>query len=66
MKTIQTIKDKLAVRLFEPDSITEGGLILPTGVNKDPQGYGEVVSTGEEIDNIKLGDIIMFHRSSGM
>jgi len=66
MKTIQTVKDKLAVKLFEPESITDGGLILPSGVNKDPQGYGVVTSIGEEVENIKVGDTIMFHRSAGM
>ena len=61
---IQAINDKIVVDVLMPTK-TKGGLILPTN-RVDPQSYGKVVSVGDEITNISVGDIIVFHPNSGM
>jgi len=66
MKVIQAVNDKIVVEVIMQEKVTSGGIILPVNVDKDPQGYGEVLSIGEEVENIKVGDIIIFHKSGGM
>lgn len=34
---------------------------------QDPQGYGKVLSTGENVpDTVKKGDVLVFHTRAGM
>lgn len=66
MKVIQAINDKVVVEVIMQEKVTSGGIILPVNVDKDPQSYGEVLSVGEEVENIKVGDIVIFHRNGGM
>ena len=45
---------------------TSGGMIIPSTV-QDPQGYGKVLSVGEDVpDSIKEDDILVFHIRAGM
>lgn len=44
---------------------TSGGLVIPN-VAQEPQGFGEVLSVGELIDNINAGDVLVFHVRAGM
>jgi co-chaperonin GroES (HSP10) len=45
---------------------TKGGLYLPDQVT-DPQGYGEVLSLGEEVsEKIEIGAYLVFHPRAGM
>jgi co-chaperonin GroES (HSP10) len=44
---------------------TAGGIHLPSGAT-DPQTYVRVTSVGEEVKNIKEGDIIVCHARGGM
>jgi len=66
-KTIQAVKDKIVAIIIREEK-TKGTIIIPETVNKDPQGYGEVISVGEEIEEIgriKKGDIVLFHKHGG-
>ncbi len=71
MNVINTIAvmDKIIVKvLVEQTEVTSGGIIVPE-VAKDqlkPQGYGEVLSTGNDVREISTGDIIMFNKHAGM
>lgn len=65
MKTIKAVKDKIAALVIRPEKVTKGGIVIPETVNKDPQGYGEVISVGEEVKTIKEKDVIMFHQHGG-
>lgn len=66
MKVVQAINDKIVVEVIMQEKVTTGGIIIPVNVDKDPQSYGEVLSVGEEVENIKIGDILVFHRNGGM
>lgn len=45
---------------------TKGGLVLPESASS-PQGYGKVVSVGEDMsDKVKEGDVLIFHPNAGM
>jgi len=62
---IQAIGDKIIVQFMRATK-TKGGLHLPDQVT-DPQGYGKVLTVGEEVnENIKVGDFLVFHPRGGM
>ena len=62
------VNDKILVKMLEEDDRTEGGIIVPE-VAKDhlkPQGFGEVISVGKLVEEIEVGDTIMFNKHGGM
>lgn len=61
---IKAVKDKIVVELMRAER-TKGGLILPEN-STDPQGYGKVISIGEDVLNIQVGDVLVFHARGGM
>jgi len=65
MKFVKALKDKVIVEILRPEERTEGGIIIPATVEKDPQGYGRVLSVGEEVTTIKEGEIILFAKFGG-
>ena len=46
---------------------SKGGIIVPENASTgEPQGYGEILSIGEEVpDTLKEGNIVVFHNMSG-
>lgn len=65
MKFVKAVKDKIVVEVLKQEEKTEGGIIIPATAEKDPQGYGRVLSVGEEVPTIKEGDIILFAKFGG-
>jgi len=61
---INALADKIVVEFLRTTK-TETGLIIPDSA-QDPQGYGRVLSVGEEVKNIKEGDVLVFHMRAGM
>jgi co-chaperonin GroES (HSP10) len=60
---IQAVNDKIIVEEMKRTQ-TKGGIIFPHGAG-DPQGYGMVISVGEDVENIEEGNIIVFHQRGG-
>jgi len=65
MRTIEAVKDKVVVKLIREDKVTKGGIILPDNVSNAPQAYGEVISVGDDVSKIKVGDILLFAKFGG-
>lgn len=61
---IDAIDDKIIVEYLRVNT-TEGGLIVPEGTH-EPQGYGKVLSVGNNVKGIKKGVILVFHTRGGM
>lgn len=61
---IKAIGDKVVVRLLKRE-MSKGGILLPVN-SADPQGYGKVVSIGEEVRGIDVDNIVVFHVRAGM
>ena len=59
----RVLGDKVLVRR-DPESIREGSLLLPSEVIKAPR-VGEVISVGEEVARVKLGERVVFHEYAG-
>jgi len=54
MKTIQAINDHVVAKeIIKKDEMTDGGILIPQTVKVEPQKYGEVLSIGEKVKNIK-------------
>ena len=65
MMKLQGIKDKIVVEIIKEDLKTPGGIIIPEGVRQLPQKMGKVISIGEEVKEVCVGDIIVFHQQAG-
>ncbi len=61
---IKAINDKIIIEYLKPTKTTSG-LIIPDAV-QEPQGYGKVLSYGEEVKNLRKGIILVFHARAGM
>lgn len=61
---IKAIGDKIIVELMRRVA-TKGGIIIPDSVG-EPQGYGIVISLGEDVEGIQLKDVLVFHPRAGM
>jgi co-chaperonin GroES (HSP10) len=62
---IKAISDKVIVKELAR-SQTKGGIVIPTTSKAEPQGYGKVLSVGEDVSTINPDDVIMFHPNGGM
>jgi len=66
MKNIKAINNIVVVKeLIKVEEKTPAGIIVPSTVKVEPQKYGEVLSVGENVENIKVGDVIVFHQAGG-
>jgi co-chaperonin GroES (HSP10) len=66
MKNIQAINDMIVVEeVIKEEEKTEAGIIVPATIKMEPQKYGRVLSVGEKVTNVKVGDIIVFHQAGG-
>ena len=59
----RVLGDKVLVRRDSENS-REGSLLLPSEVVKAPR-VGEVISVGEEVARVKLGERVVFHEYAG-
>ena len=66
-KFIQGVNDKIIAIVLDQDNETEGGIIIPENVQKDPQLYCEIISVGELVGKeVKVGGTLLCHRNGGM
>lgn len=61
---VYAVSDKIIVELMKVTK-SPGGLILPSNVAQ-PQAYGKVVSCGEKVETVSIGDYLIFHPGAGM
>ena len=55
---VKAIMDRVFIKLDEPEKI--GGIILSEDVT-NPRTIGRVVSVGERVKSVKVGDKVLFH-----
>lgn len=66
MRKIQAINDHVIVEVVLPaENKTEGGLIVPLNVEMEPQKYGVVLSVGEQVKTVEVGDTLIFAKFGG-
>jgi len=63
---IQAINDHVIVaEIVKEEEISSYGIIIPSTVKIEPQKYGKILSKGELVKNVEIGDIIIFHQAGG-
>lgn len=55
---VKAIMDRVFIKLDEPEKV--GGIILTEDVT-NPRTIGRVVSVGERVKSVKVGDHVVFH-----
>jgi len=56
--------DKVVVKRLEAESRTAGGIVLPDSAKEKPQ-RGIVQAVGKKVENVKVGDQVLFDKYSG-
>lgn len=66
--------DKILVQLLKVEEKTSGGIVLP-GLTQDKEqmaqqigtliDWGSTAAAADELEGIKLGDVVLFHRYAG-
>ena len=61
---IKAVGDKIIVSILKIEK-TVGGLFVPETA-KDPQSYCKVLSVGENVKNVEVGNVIVCNPRAGM
>lgn len=56
---LKPLKDRLLVSYMDQEEKTAGGIIIPESAKERPQ-KGKVEAIGKEVEEVKVGDLIMF------
>ncbi len=56
---LKPLKDRILVSFLDQEEKTAGGIIIPETAKERPQ-KGKVEAIGSEVEDVKVGDIIMF------
>lgn len=56
---LKPLKDRLLVSYLDKEEKTAGGIIIPDTAKERPQ-KGKVEAIGKEVEDIKVGNVIMF------
>jgi len=66
---IKPLGDRVLVKPFEEEKVTESGIIMPDTVDKEKKAEGVVVAlgSGEELKklDLKIGDKVLFEKWGG-
>lgn len=61
---VQPLANRLSVKPDAPESVSKGGIVLPTQAQDKPT-HGIVTATGPDVEEIKVGDHVMYGRYAG-
>lgn len=64
IETLQPLADRVVVLPLEVESKTQAGIFIPETAKEKPV-KGKVVAVGTNIEELKLGDIIIHGKYSG-
>ncbi|MCK4500557.1 hypothetical protein KAU11_08660 [Candidatus Babeliales bacterium] len=62
---IKATKERIVLKSVPMEETTEGGIVIPGTVRKQ-HAKGEVINVGPEVDDINVGDIVLFPSFEGM
>ena len=57
---LRLLENKIAVRIRSKTNITSAGVIIPDSANEFAQDRGTVASIGPEVEDVEVGDIVIF------
>lgn len=66
MKTMTAVGDNVIVEVFTlKEKKTEGGLVMPSAIDKESKSQGIVIAVGPDVTGINVGDVVIVSRMIG-
>ena len=62
---IKPLGERVLIKQTEQEEVTKSGIVLPGTASKEKPIIGEVLAIGLKIEEVKVGDKVIFEKYSG-
>ena len=62
---IKPLGKRILIKQTQQEEVTKSGIVLPGTVSKEKPIIGEVLAVGRKIEEVKVGDKVIFEKYSG-
>ena len=62
---IKPLGKRILIKQTEQEEVTKSGIVLPGTASKEKPIIGEVLAVGRKIEEVKVGDKVIFEQYSG-
>ena len=62
---IKPLGERVLIKQTEQQEVTKSGIVLPGTASKEKPIIGEVLAVGSKIEEVKVGDKVIFEKYSG-
>ena len=62
---IKPLGERVLIKQTEQEEVTKSGIVLPGTASKEKPVIGEVLAVGSKIEEVKVGDKVIFEKYSG-
>ena len=62
---IKPLGKRILIKQTEQEEVTKSGIVLPGTASKEKPIIGEVLAIGSKIEEVKVGDKVIFEKYSG-
>ena len=62
---IKPLGKRILIKHTEQEEVTKSGIVLPGTASKEKPIIGEVLAVGRKIEEVKVGDKVIFEKYSG-
>ena len=62
---IKPLGERVLIKQTEQEEVTKSGIVLPWTASKEKPIIGEVLAIGAKVEDIKVGDKVIFEKYSG-
>ena len=62
---IKPLGKRVLIKQVEQEEVTKSGRVLPGTASKEKPITGEVIAVGKEVEDVKVGDKVIFEKYSG-
>ena len=62
---LKPLGKRVLIKQVEQEEVTKSGIVLPGTASKEKPITGEVLAVGKEVEDVKVGDKVIFEKYSG-
>ena len=62
---IKPLGKRVLIKQVEQEEVTKSGIVLPGTASKEKPITGEVLAVGKDVEDVKVGDKVIFEKYSG-
>lgn len=62
---IKPLGERVLIKQTEQEEVTKSGIVLPGTASKEKPIIGEILAVGSKIEEVKVGDKVIFEKYSG-